>query len=127
MPVPKRIVVLIDGEAASASEIFAGVLRDYKLATLVGEHTYGKMTVQNLLQLPEGASVKVTIGKYYIPSKEDINRKVDEDGTYVSGGLHPDINVELPKDRAVTIGDVTKGDTQLAKAIDVIRGRAAKP
>lgn len=127
MPVPQRIVVLIDGEAASASEIFAGVLRDYKLATLVGEHTYGKMTVQNLLQLPEGASVKVTIGKYYIPSKEDINRKVDEDGTYISGGLHPDIEVELPKDRSVTIGDVTKGDTQLAKAIDVIRGRAAKP
>jgi carboxyl-terminal processing protease len=113
------IVVLIDGDSASASEIFAGALRDYKRATLVGEHTYGKASVQTVVLLKDMSTAKITVSKYFLPSGEDISRKVDEDGGYVSGGVKPHHVVQRgPLDR-FSPGDPER-DPQLAKAIELI-------
>lgn len=113
------IVVLIDSDSASASEIFAGALRDYKRATLVGEHTYGKASVQTVVLLKDMSTAKITVSKYFLPSGEDISRKVDEDGTFLSGGVKPHHTVQKgPADKFVA-GDPQR-DPQLAKAIEVI-------
>lgn len=114
------IVILINEESASASEIFAGVMRDYKKATLIGEHTYGKASVQELHELPGGASAKITIAKYLLPATGDISRKVDDDGGYLSGGLAPDIKVEIPRSGDFEFSIPGK-DPQLDRAIEFIR------
>ncbi len=119
---PYPIVCLINEESASAAEIFAGVLRDYGKATLVGEHTYGKASVQNVFQLRDNASVKITIARYFLPTTPDISRKVDEDGTYISGGLHPDVEVKVDPDIEMAPGDL-KTDPQLQKAVQVLKSK----
>lgn len=117
------VVVLVNEDSASAAEIFSGALRDYKLATLVGEHTYGKASVQNVFPLVDGSSAKVTIARYYLPLGSDISRKLDEDGQYKSGGLEPDIKVDIEGlDQEIVFGDPNK-DPQLAKAVDFILSR----
>lgn len=121
-PLTYPIVVLVNEDSASASEIFAGVMRDYKLATIVGEHTYGKSSVQNLFPMPDGSSAKVTIAKYYLPSGVNMDRKVDEEGKYISGGLLPDVNVSLNLGPATVVGDL-KTDNQLQKAVEVIESK----
>lgn len=113
------IVVLIDRYSASASEIFAGVLRDYKRATLVGEHSYGKASVQGVILLKDMSTAKVTVARYFLPGGENISRKEDEDGTYISGGLTPDFAVEIEKDKPFERGNPMR-DAPLAKAIEVI-------
>lgn len=113
------IVILVDENSASAAEIFSGVMRDYQLATLVGTHTYGKASMQQLYDLPAGASAKITIARYFLPSTGNIERKVDEDGEYVSGGLAPDIKVELKPGGDYEFGQPGK-DPQLDRAIEVL-------
>jgi carboxyl-terminal processing protease len=95
-----KVVVLINGGSASASEIVSGALRDNKRATLVGEKSYGKGTVQQAQDLGDGAGLHVTIAKWLTPN-----------GTWVHGkGLTPDVTVQLdPKNPAE--------DTQLEKAV----------
>lgn len=118
------VVVLMNEESASASEILAGCLRDYGKAKLIGEHSYGKASVQNLFNLRDGASAKVTIAKYLLPKSGDIGRKLDAEGEYVSGGLKPDIEVKaiLDGDVPFEFGDPVK-DNQLARAIEeVLKG-----
>lgn len=117
------IAILIDENTASAAEIFAGCLKDYGKATLVGTHSYGKASVQNLFPLKDDASAKVTIAKYFLPSGTDISRKVDDDGVYVSGGLKPDFEVKLNPNVDPMPQD-PKTDAQLAKAIEVVLGKA---
>lgn len=116
------VTVLTDEDSASAAEIFAGCLKDYGRATLVGNRTYGKASVQNVFPLIDNSSAKVTIAKYYLPSSGYIGRKLDEDGVMVSGGLEPDVKVTLTTDILVTIGD-PKTDNQLAKAIEVLQSK----
>ncbi len=116
------IVVLQNEESASASEIFAGVLQDYGRATLVGEHSYGKASVQNVIPLIDSASVKLTIARYFLPSGRDISRKVDEDQQYVSGGLQPDVKVALDQTKEVILGD-PKSDAQLQRALEVLQNK----
>ncbi|MGB3366682.1 MAG: S41 family peptidase [Acidaminobacteraceae bacterium] len=77
------IMVLINGSSASASEILAGVLQDYDLATIIGSNSYGKGTVQNIYDLPNGSGMKMTIAEYLTPSHNKI------DGV----GIKPDIEV----------------------------------
>lgn len=124
VPFPRPVVVLIDGGSASASEIFAGCLRDYGIAKLVGTHSYGKTSVQNVHPIPsDQSSVKVTVAKYFLPSGTNFDRKVDEDGTYLSGGLKPDYLVELPNTGNIVLRD-PETDPQLKKALEVVVAQA---
>lgn len=114
------VVILINESSASASEIFAGVLHDYNRATLIGEHTYGKASVQQVYPIRGGSGAKVTIARYYLPKSSDISRRVDGDGQYISGGLAPDIELELDLKPGGSLGD-EKSDNQLARAIEFIQ------
>ena len=116
------VVVLINENSASAAEIFAGVLRDYQRATLLGQHSYGKASVQSVILLRDFSEAKITVGRYYLPSGENISRKVDEDGLYVSGGLVPQHEVPLERDEdgMWEPGNPEK-DSQLAEAIRLIQ------
>jgi len=117
------IVVLINEDSASAAEIFTGVLQDYKLATVVGTHSYGKASVQSVTPLVGGSSAKITIARYYLPRGVDIGRKVDDEGQYISGGLEPDVKADLDLDNPdLVFGDI-KSDSQLQKAVSVLQGK----
>ncbi len=116
------ITVLINEESASAAEIFAGALQDYGLATLVGTHSYGKASVQNVFELIDGSSAKITIARYFLPNGTDIGRKVDENGIYLSGGLKPNVEQPLDLSKDPVIGD-PKSDTQLQKAMELIQAK----
>ncbi len=80
----KPIVVLINNGSASASEIFAGALKDHKRAIILGENSYGKGSVQSIIPLKNGGGMRLTISKYYLPSGESISEV----------GVTPDILVE---------------------------------
>lgn len=81
----KPLVLLVNGYSASASEIFAGAIKDYGIGTLVGTTTYGKGIVQRMFPLDDGSAVKVTIAKYFTPNGNDIHKL----------GIEPDIEVEF--------------------------------
>lgn len=85
---PKKLVVLIDGGSASASEILAGALKEHGVATLIGETTFGKGSVQELIELEDGSSLKVTIARWLTPNGNSIS----------DGGLAPDIAVEVTEE-----------------------------
>lgn len=74
-------VVLVNSDSASASEIVAGAMQDYKAAKLVGQKTFGKGSVQKLIELPAGAELKVTVAKWYTPNGKNINQQ----------GITPDV------------------------------------
>ena len=78
------IVVLMDENSASASEIFAGAMKDYEYATLVGKTTYGKGIVQNIIRLSDGDALKITTAKYFTPKGNDIHKI----------GVTPDVEVD---------------------------------
>lgn len=114
------IVILVNEDSASAAEIFTGVLRDYRLATTVGTHTYGKASVQNVFPLIDGSVAKITIARYFLPNGQDIGRKVDDDGTFISGGIEPDVKVEYDIDNPnIKFGDPAT-DNQLLRAFSVV-------
>ena len=79
-----KTIVLVNGSTASASEIVAGALQDYGKATIVGEKTYGKGVVQTMLNLSNGASLKVTTAEWHTPKDRSINLD----------GIKPDVEVE---------------------------------
>lgn len=101
----KQLVVLVNGGSASASEIFAGAIQDYKRGKLIGEKTFGKGSVQTMEKLKDDAEVKVTIAEWLTPNGRQINKK----------GIEPDIKVELSSD------DKKNGnDPQLDKALEEV-------
>jgi len=115
------VVMLINGSSASASEILAGALRDNNIATLVGTHTFGKASVQNVRTLDDGSAVLITVAKYLTPNGSDINKK----------GINPDILVEVPTPEAETDEDFEdeeneEDDIQLDKALEVIKEKISK-
>ncbi|MBS1724364.1 MAG: S41 family peptidase [Armatimonadetes bacterium] len=122
-PIKTPVVILINSDSASAAEIFSGVLQEYHKAVLVGEHSYGKSSVQNVKNLVDSSIAKITIAKYYLPSGRDIGRKLDEDGEYQSGGLKPDYEVVPSYEEETVPGDPIK-DKQLRKAIEILKGKA---
>jgi len=113
------IAVLMNEDSASAAEIFAGCLHDYGRAKLVGTHSYGKASVQNVFPLIDKSSAKITIAKYFLPVTPFFGRKADPYGAYVSGGLEPDLKVELSTSSDVVFGD-PKTDNQLQAAIHLL-------
>ncbi len=117
------IVILQNEDSASAAEIFAGVLQDYGKATLVGDHSYGKASVQQVIPLIDGPSLKITTDRYYLPSGRYIGRKVDEDQAYISGGLAPDVKVTIDPNADIIFGD-PKSDPQLQKGIEIIKSKS---
>lgn len=106
------LVVLIDGGTASASEIFSGLARDYKIGTLIGTKSFGKGVVQTIINTGDGTALKVTISKYYTPSGENIDKI----------GINPDIVVEYPKELLNKPYDRAT-DPQFSKALEVIKGK----
>jgi carboxyl-terminal processing protease len=112
----KPVVMLINESSASASEILAGALRDNKIATLVGNHSFGKASVQNVRQLDDGSALLVTIAKYLTPDSEDISKK----------GISPEVQVVVPTREAeeleTEMPEEVK-DIQLQKAIEVIKAK----
>ncbi len=107
------MAVIINGESASASEIFSAALQDYEWATIVGTTSYGKALVQGVYPLSDGSAVKMTIASYYTPLGRDIN----------GIGVKPDVEVELP-DEVYETGMLTDElDTQLQKAIENVKSK----
>ena len=80
----KPVIILINNGSASASEIFAGALKDHKRAIILGENSYGKGSVQSIIPLRNGGGMRLTISKYYLPSGKSISEV----------GVTPDILVE---------------------------------
>jgi carboxyl-terminal processing protease len=115
------ITVLMNEDSASAAEIFAGVLHDYGKATLVGTHSYGKASVQNVFPMVDNSSAKITIAHYFLPQTPYFGRKVDSDGVFLSGGLEPDVKAELDWDHGDPVLGDPKKDSQLARAIQVLK------
>ena len=113
------VTVLVNRNSASAAEIFSGVLRDYHLATIVGEHTYGKASVQNVILLRDLSTAKITNGRYFLPSGENISRKVDSDGVYVSGGIKPQVLAEATRGTIWELGS-PESDEVLQAAIELV-------
>ena len=119
------MVVLINGNSASASEIVSGALKDYGTATLMGERTYGKGRVQTLYPLDDGSALRLTTALYYPPRHYDINFERDPDGQKVegTGGILPDIEVkQSPKWRDEDFKDKVN-DAQLQAALEFLRSR----
>ncbi len=110
VPAGVKVVVLVDGGSASASEILAGALKDHGVAKVVGIKSFGKGSVQELVNLADGSSLKVTIAKWYTPNGVNISES----------GIKPDIEVAV----ATTTPKGFKGtyDAQMIKAVEVVKG-----
>lgn len=107
------LVVLINGGSASASEILAGAIKDHNRGELIGTTTFGKGVVQRIRPFEDGSGIKLTISEYFTPN-----------GTNIHGiGIEPDILVELPDDVEVIGLENIDGDTQLQKAMEVLKDK----
>ena len=104
------IVVLVNKNSASSSEILAGALKDLNEATIVGTTTYGKGVIQQFLTLRDGSGLKVTVEEYYTPNRTKIN----------GVGIEPNEKIELPETITNPLTVERKDDTQLQKAIELL-------
>lgn len=127
------VIVLVNGNSASASEIVSGAIKDHTVGKLVGTRTFGKGLVQTIIPLADDSAVKITTQHYFTPNKTDINKKYDpKTGARISGGIIPDVSIEMtdkdfermrdarrnnPQDRLA----VDRADPQLQKAVTLLR------
>lgn len=100
------MTVLMNGNSASASEIYAGAIQDYGIGKIVGTQSYGKGVVQQIFDLKDGTCVKLTIAEYFTPKGRSINGK----------GITPDVEVEYEKNE-----EDPEADNQLDKAVEVLK------
>jgi carboxyl-terminal processing protease len=121
------LAVLVNEGSASGSEIVAGALKDLKRGILVGETTFGKGSVQNVVQLPDGSALRFTTAKYYTPSKQVIH----------ANGVVPNIRVPMSAEQERALFSLRSAenmkpedeknlikakDPQLLRAIDALKG-----
>jgi len=104
------MALLVNGNSASASEVFAGALKDHKKATIVGTTTFGKGIVQSMFSLPDGSALKLTTSKYYTPSGKNIHEI----------GIEPDIKIEMDEMEVDITKPSLKDDPQLDTAYKVV-------
>ena len=97
------ISIIVNGNSASAAEVFTGVMQDYGLAKIVGTQTFGKGIVQKILDMGDGSAVKLTVSKYYLPNDENIHGQ----------GITPDYVIDADEN--------TEEDVQLNKAVEVLK------
>ena len=102
------LTVLINGNTASASEVFSGAIKDYEMGQLVGTTSFGKGIVQSVIPLKDGTAIKITTSKYYTPAGKNIH------GT----GIDPDVKVELDTDG--------KSDNQYKEAMRLVKAQVKK-
>ncbi len=107
------LAILVNGESASASEVVSGAIQDTKEGTIVGTKTFGKGIVQTVKPLSDGSGVKLTVSEYFTPSGRSIHKK----------GVIPDVVVELPEDIEQIGPENIEQDTQLKKAVEVLKDK----
>jgi carboxyl-terminal processing protease len=129
VPAAVPVAILVNGGSASAAEIVSGCLQDSERALLIGETTFGKGSVQNIIELPDGSALRLTVAMYYTPSERVIHEN----------GIEPDITVTLSEDELMELrlsqdglasdedegGDESNGvfeDRQLRRAVEVLNG-----
>lgn len=100
-----KLVILVDGGSASASEILAGAIKSHKIGTLVGEKTFGKGSVQELVKLTDDTSLKITVANWLTPDGVSISKE----------GITPDIEVEITAE-----DEKNKKDPQMDKAVEIL-------
>ena len=105
------IIILTNENTASASEILAGALKDFGKAKTVGIKTYGKGVIQEILSVKDGSGIKITTSEYQTPNRNKINKI----------GIEPDEKVELPNDVTSVLNVPEDKDTQLQKAIEMLK------
>lgn len=105
------VIVLANENSASASEILIGALKDNNCGKFVGTKTYGKGVIQEILKLKNGSALKLTTEEYFTPNRTKINKV----------GIEPDENVELPEGVKTSYNIDLKDDTQLNKAIEMLK------
>ncbi|MBU9738742.1 S41 family peptidase [Diplocloster agilis] len=112
-PLDIPLAVLVNGNSASAAEIFAGAVKDYGIGTLVGTTTYGKGIVQKIFDLGDDTAVKLTVSKYFTPK-----------GNYIHEvGIKPDVEIDLNDDLKKMAIIPMDQDNQLQKAIEILKGQ----
>lgn len=109
----KPLVVLTNGNSASASEIFAGAIQDYEIGTIVGTTTFGKGIVQSIFPFPDKSAIKVTVSKYFTPKGRDIHEV----------GIVPDVEIELNDELRRQVVIEKDEDNQLQKGIEVLEDK----
>ncbi len=107
------LVVLVNENSASASEVFTGAVKDYGVGTIIGKTTYGKGVVQTLKSLKDGTYVKLTTAEYFSPKGNKINGQ----------GVTPDIEVDLPEKVKNSYNIEFEDDTQLQRAIEELKNK----
>jgi carboxyl-terminal processing protease len=107
------VIILVNENTASASEILAGALKDLNKATIVGVKTYGKGVIQQIVTLTDGSGLKLTIEEYFTPNKNKINNI----------GIEPNETVELPESVENPLLLERKDDTQLDRTIEILKNK----
>lgn len=109
-PLTIPLAVLVNEGSASASEIFAGAVKDYGTGVVVGTTTYGKGVVQSIHVLPDGSAVKITVSRYYTPGGNNIH----------GVGIEPDVEVKLSPELLNREDIPPEEDNQLQTALEVL-------
>ena len=109
----KSVVVIVNSDSASASEIFASAMKERSRAQVIGVNTYGKGSIQRTFMLPDNAALNLTVGRFYSPEGNIIDKV----------GVSPDYTIELSDDlKDIEISDIKlEEDTQLKKAIELLK------
>ena len=108
------IVILTNKNTASASEILTGCLKDYGLATVLGDTTYGKGIVQSIIPLGDGSALKLTVSSYYTPNGTSIHKK----------GIEPDVRMEMTDAEWKNVLEDPDKDVQIKRACEILKDSA---